>query len=101
MVVNLPGKLAANLGSIVNNTTNAGGNLQIYSSYTGTDTGVALSGGGNLYMTVYAPRTNVVVTNDSKFLGSLLGQTVVLSGNSTALHDDTQLLMVWAGIFGL
>jgi hypothetical protein len=41
------------------------------------------------------------VTNGSKFLGSLLGQTVVLSGNSTALHDDTQLLMVWAAIFGL
>jgi hypothetical protein len=46
VVVNLTGKLTANLGSIVNNTTNAGGNLQVHSSYTGTDTGVALSGGG-------------------------------------------------------
>ncbi|WP_372761662.1 polymer-forming cytoskeletal protein [Pseudoalteromonas sp.] len=65
--------------------------FSIYSSYVGADEGVKLSGGHKMiYAAVYAPYTQVNVTSNAGFKGSLLGETVTSKGGGS-IHYDTAL----------
>jgi hypothetical protein len=66
-------------------------------AYSGAD-GVAVSGGGDAYASVYAPRAGVTVGGGSTLCGAVLGRTLTLAGTA-AVHHDVQLLTVWAGHF--
>ena len=65
--------------------------FSIYSSYNGNDTGIEFSGGTQeLYAVIYAPLTQVKVTSAVGFKGSILGDTVIVSG-AGGIHFDTAL----------
>ncbi|MEI8706905.1 DUF7305 domain-containing protein [Pseudoalteromonas sp. B62] len=65
--------------------------FSIYSSYNGNDTGIEFSGGTReLYAVIYAPLTKVKVTSAVGFKGSILGDTVIVSG-AGGIHFDTAL----------
>jgi hypothetical protein len=92
----LTGRLDASGGSIVNQT-HVATNLQIASSFAGSD-GVVLSGGSGAYFTVYAPRTGITLSGRSPVTGALLGKTLTASGGSP-IHYDDRTLAVWAPFF--
>ncbi|MBQ4833519.1 hypothetical protein J8L70_09740 [Pseudoalteromonas sp. MMG010] len=68
--------------------------FSIYSSYTGTtawDPGIYLGGGSDeIYAAIYAPYTNVEIASHFSFMGSILADTVNVSGSGD-IHYDTAL----------
>jgi hypothetical protein len=72
-------------------------NLRLESSYTGAN-GVILSGGVSA-MSVFAPRTNVVLTGGAILSGAVLGKTLSASGTGTSIHQDLALATAWAQYF--
>lgn len=64
-------------------------NLQIYSTYTGSN-GISLNNNGVLAAAVYAPNTDVVIGNNNDLYGSIIGETVSVNNNS-AIHYDESL----------
>src|SRR5262249_20247252 len=92
LVVN--GVLSTSGGATLGGSGNIPANLQIKSSYPGSN-GVSLSGGSD-YAVVFAPRTNVMLGGGVQLYGAVLGQTLALSGVGGAIHYDTQLVTVWA-----
>ncbi|MBQ4799238.1 hypothetical protein J8L73_08850 [Pseudoalteromonas sp. MMG006] len=96
LTIIIKGKLKIGNGAQVyapdNGITNEGRPVfSIYSSYSGSDTGVEFSGGTReLYAVVYAPLSQVKVTSAVGFKGSILGDAVILSG-AGGIHFDTAL----------
>ncbi|MDQ9092347.1 hypothetical protein RC083_12190 [Pseudoalteromonas haloplanktis] len=71
--------------------------FSIYSNYSGNDTGVSFSGGTEqAYAVIYAPLSHVEITSSVGFKGSVLGNTVNVSG-AGGIHYDTALADVSAG----
>jgi hypothetical protein len=85
VVIVLTGKLDAGGGSTLTTASATPGDLQIRSSYSGTD-GVTLAA-TRAVATIYAPRTDVSLAGGSVLFGSLLGKTLAISGDS-AVHFD-------------
>ena len=92
----LTGKLEAGGGSLTN-ATHVAIKLQIESSFAGSD-GIDLSGGSGAYLTVYAPKTQIVLSGNSPVTGALLGKSISSTGGAT-IHYDPQTLGVWANYF--
>ena len=96
LTIIIKGKLKIGNGAQVyapdNGVTNEGRPVfSIYSSYSGSDTGIEFSGGTReLYAVIYAPLTQVKVTSAVGFKGSILGDTVIVSG-AGGIHFDTAL----------
>src|SRR4029077_15285279 len=84
-------------GGSLQNTSLIPLNLQVSSSYTGSN-GVTVSGSSATDMTIYAPGTDVQITGGGPFYGALVGKTLTISGGSS-LHQDLALPDVW-GVFG-
>lgn len=71
--------------------------FSIYSSYAGNGTGVEFSGGTQqAYAVIYAPLSHVDITSAVGFKGSVLGNTVNVSG-AGGIHYDTALGEVSGG----
>ena len=103
IVIKLTGQLNAGTGYL-KNAAPLPGKLQIVSSYTGSN-GVSLLGGGAvntsfLYLTVYAPGTNVALSGGTAF-GALLGKTLTLAANTNLHFDTASLTTPWAATLGL
>jgi hypothetical protein len=96
-VIVVNGMLSASGGASFNTTGKIPGNLQIKSSFTGAN-GVSLTG-GSAYMTIFAPRTNVMLGGGVQLFGAVLGKTLTFSGVGGAIHYDLQLVTVWAEYF--
>ncbi|WP_404343594.1 PilX N-terminal domain-containing pilus assembly protein [Pseudoalteromonas mariniglutinosa] len=65
--------------------------FSIYSAYSGSKAGIEFSGGTReLYAVIYAPYTQVNVTSAVGFKGSILGDTVNVTG-AGGVHYDTAL----------
>jgi hypothetical protein len=50
-------------------------------------------------MTIFAPRTNVMLGGGVQLFGAVLGKTLTFSGVGGAIHYDLQLVTVWAEYF--
>ncbi|MBI4308866.1 MAG: hypothetical protein HY591_00890 [Candidatus Omnitrophica bacterium] len=83
------GVLTINNNVTLSSATNAPKDLQIYSTYTGSN-GVTINNNGVLSTAIYAPATDVSVGNNGDIYGSIIGETVSLNNNS-ALHYDESL----------
>jgi hypothetical protein len=70
------------------------GNLQIATNYTGSN-GVNLSGGTNAYLSLYAPGTDIKLSQGSLLFGGLVGKTLT-SSDTSSLHLDIKLPAGWA-----
>ena len=86
--MNITGKFTDSGGSLQNPSL-IPANLQVFSSYTGSN-GVTVSGTSATYMAIYAPGTDVTVSGGGAYFGSLVGQTLRVSGNSQ-VHQDLDL----------
>jgi phage baseplate assembly protein gpV len=86
--INVTGKFTDSGGS-VQNPSLIPFNLQVSSSYTGSN-GVTVSGSSATYMSIYAPGTGVTVSGGGPFYGSLVGKTLTISGGSS-VHQDLAL----------
>ena len=65
--------------------------FSIYSNYAGAGTGVSFSGGTEqVYAAIYAPNSHVEINSAVGFKGSVLGNTVNVSG-AGGIHYDTAL----------
>ena len=95
--INLTGQLNAGGGSFAN-TTHVPANLQIASSYAGSN-GASLNGGAEAFLTVYAPRTDVTVSGNSSLFGAVLGKTLTVSGTPD-VHYDSTMGNIWTMFFG-
>jgi uncharacterized repeat protein (TIGR01451 family) len=88
VIMNVTGKFTDSGGSLQNPSL-IPANLQVFSSYTGSN-GVTVSGTSATYMSIYAPGTGVTVSGGGAYFGSLVGKTLVVSGNSQ-VHQDLDL----------
>jgi hypothetical protein len=86
--ISVTGKFVDSGGSL-QNTSQIPANLQVTSSYTGSN-GVTVSGSSATYLSIYAPGTDVTVSGGGPLYGSLVGKTLTVSGNS-AIHEDLGL----------
>jgi Tfp pilus assembly protein PilX len=75
----------------VNNTAQVPGNLYIRSTYTGTS-GINLSNNNTTYAAVYAPNTDVLISNNGDFYGAVIGKTITLAGSSNSFVHFDQVL---------
>ena len=96
VIINVTGKFTDSGGSL-QNTSYIPFNLQVASSYTGSN-GVTVSGTSATYLTIYAPGTDVTVSGGGPLYGALVGKTLTVSGNSF-VHQDLALPDVWS-VFG-
>src|SRR4030095_15529418 len=83
-------------GNSIVNPTNVPSNLQIW--YGGSK-GVLLAGNGNFQGVVYAPSSDVKITGNGSYFGSVLGNTVYNNGNGYVHFDKA--LSDNAGALGL
>jgi hypothetical protein len=88
VIMNVNGKFTDSGGSLQNPSL-IPANLQVFCSYTGSN-GVTVSGTSSTYMSIYAPGTGVTVSGGGAYFGSLVGKTLVVSGNSQ-VHQDLDL----------
>ncbi len=96
VIINVTGKFTDSGGSL-QNTSYIPFNLQVSSSYTGSN-GVTVSGTSATYLTIYAPGTDVTISGGGPLYGALVGKTLTVSGNSF-VHQDLALPDVWS-VFG-
>jgi PilX N-terminal len=90
VTVKVTGTVAMN-GS-VENTTHKAINFQLLSSYTGSNNGIALSGGAQAYMVVYAPRTQVTISGNGDLFGALVGNDIQATGGAKVHYDEALLI---------
>jgi hypothetical protein len=88
VIMNVTGKFTDSGGSL-QNPSMIPANLQVFCSYTGSN-GVTVSGTSATYMAIYAPGTGITVSGGGAYFGSLVGKTLVVSGNSQ-VHQDLDL----------
>jgi uncharacterized repeat protein (TIGR01451 family) len=86
--ISVTGKFVDSGGSLQNTSYNPA-NLQVTSSYTGSN-GVTISGTSAAYIMIYAPGTDLTVSGGGPVYGSLVGKTLTVSGNSQ-IHQDLGL----------
>jgi endonuclease G len=96
VVIKLTGTLNIGGASRLNNTTGIPGNLQILSSYSGTN-GVRINNGADTHMMVYAPQTGVNISGMAPLFGGVVGKTISVV-NSGAIHHDTGLKTIWPDV---
>ncbi len=94
LVINGPVKISVtgkftDSGGSLQNTSHIPGNLQVTSSYTGSN-GVTVSGTSATYLMIYAPGTDLTVSGGGPLYGSLVAKTLTVSGNSQ-VHQDLGL----------
>lgn len=75
------------------NTTQLAQNFQLISTYgndpsTETKTGVTLSGGSDMYATIYAPTTMAVVSGGGDLYGGVMANKVSFTGGSGVYYDE-------------
>jgi hypothetical protein len=99
VVIKLTGTLITGGATSLPNTTLIPSNLQILSSYSGSN-GVTLGNSSSLQLVIYAPNTNVSVTGAAPLFGTVIGKTITLS-NSGMIHYDTQLKSIWPNLWSL
>jgi uncharacterized repeat protein (TIGR01451 family) len=99
VVIKLTGALSTGGASALPNTTLIPKNLQILSSYSGSN-GVALGNSSTLQLVIYAPNTNVNITGSAPLFGTVSGKTITLS-NSGMIHYDTTLKTIWPDVWTL
>lgn len=91
-----------NFGSVLNmpasQSVNQNGQptFSLFSSYSGTDVGVNFSSSNRVVANVYAPYTNVSINSGAGFFGSVLGESVDVSGNGSIVYDE-RLAEVFVG----
>lgn len=51
-------------------------------------TSVAISGNGNLYGAIYAPKATTSITGNGNIYGSVVGKTISIPGNGNVLYDE-------------
>jgi hypothetical protein len=83
------GKILFSSNSSLSNVNDAGKseNFQVFSTYTGSG-GVVVSNNGNFFGTVYAPGTDVSVTNNTALYGAIVGNTISVENNGTFHYDE-------------
>ena len=96
VTISLTGKFSM-AGSSVANLNGDAADLQISSSYAGSD-GVAISGSGTAHFTVYAPAAQVAISGSPKIEGLVLGKSVTVSG-SAAIRQDSSAFGAWVGYY--
>ncbi len=82
----------------VNNVTKIPSKFLVYSRY-GSPNGIQMSNNLDLYGAVYAPDTEVVLSNSVEFFGAFVTKTMNLS-NSTKVHYDEALQNLGGGSSG-
>ena len=86
--ISVTGKFTDSGGSLQNTSYNPA-NMQVTSSYTGSN-GVTVSGTSATYIMIYAPGTDLTVSGGGPLYGSLVAKTLTVSGNSQ-VHQDLGL----------
>jgi len=99
VVIKLTGTLTTSGATSLPNTTTIPSNLQILSSYSGSN-GVTLGNSSTLQLVIYAPNTAVNISGSAPLFGTVLGKSITLS-NSGAIHYDTQLKNIWPALWTL
>jgi uncharacterized repeat protein (TIGR01451 family) len=99
VVIKLTGTLNTSGATNLNNTTQIPSNLQILSSYSGSN-GVVIGNSVSVYALIYAPQTGLNMSGSAPLLGTFAGKTLTI-GNSGAIHYDTQLKSVWPAVWTL
>jgi len=75
-------------GNGVVNQTNLPENFLVYSTYSSTGNGIQITGNGDLYGAVYAPKANVLISGNGDIYGSVVGKTVSIPGNGDVHYDE-------------
>jgi hypothetical protein len=99
VVIKLTGTLNTSGATSLNNTTQIPSNLQILSSYSGTN-GVILGNSANIYALIYASNTGLNISGAAPLFGTAAAKTITI-GNSGAIHYDTQLKSIWPDLWTL
>jgi hypothetical protein len=99
VVIKLTGTLNTSGSSNLNNTTQIPSNLQILSSYSGSN-GVVIGNSVSVYALIYAPQTGLNMSGSAPLFGTGAAKTLTI-GNSGAIHYDTQLKSVWPAVWTL
>ncbi len=76
----------------INTVSQLPSKFQIYSTYTGSD-GVTLNNNGTSYASIYAPQTDVDISNNNQFYGAVVGKTVDLNNNGQIHYDEALATM--------
>ena len=98
VVIAMTGQFNGSGGSLLNMTYDPV-NLQINTKYAGNNAAV-LSGGSMADALVFAPNGQVVLSGGSPLTGAILGNTVVMSGNSLVHCDNAaDVLAAWQAHF--
>jgi len=92
LTVYVDGMLSTGNNVTINAVSQLASQLQIYSTYTGAN-GVSFSNNGTAYAAVYAPQTDVTMSNNYGFYGAVVGKTVTLVNNGE-IHYDQALTSV-------
>jgi hypothetical protein len=71
----------------INTASHTPANFLIYSTYSGSN-GVTVNNNGTSYAGIYAPNTDVDVSNNNGFYGSVVGKTVTLDNNGEIHYDE-------------
>ncbi|MGE5309030.1 MAG: hypothetical protein ACM3OC_08090 [Deltaproteobacteria bacterium] len=87
LVLYVDGVLDVKNNSCFNNGTKLPANLQVYSTYSGSN-GVNINNNGNFYGAVYAPDTDIILANNVACYGSFVGKSVDLSNNADIHYDE-------------
>jgi len=99
VVIKMTGTLNTSGSSNLNNTTQIPSNLQILSSYSGTN-GVVIGNSVSVYALIYSPQTGLNMSGSAPLFGTAAAKTLTI-GNSGAIHYDTQLKSIWPAIWTL
>ncbi len=81
------GVLSADNNVLFNSASHLPSKFNIYSTYTGSN-GVVISNNGTTYAGIYAPQTNITLSNNDAFYGAVVGKTVNLSNNGEVHYDQ-------------
>lgn len=55
---------------------------------TSSCTSISISGNGNLYGAIYAPKATASITGNGNIYGSIIGKTISIPGNGNVLYDE-------------
>ena len=72
----------------LNNLAKAPDKFVIYSTYTGAN-GVSINNNGTFYGVIYAPLTDVTMSNNTTVFGAMVGKTITLSNDNVVHYDES------------
>ena len=90
VTIKVTGQVAMN--GTVQNSTQKAINLQLLSSFTGSNNGIVLSGGAQAYMAIYAPRTQISISGGGDLYGALAADDIQASGGAKVHYDEALLI---------